>query len=100
MSNPKLIENSTILSGPTANGLGIGQTTIEGTIKNITNQVYMTTIEAKKEDNENTDNPFIMKVKSNNNKDVLDRTVLHELLHSFTNYLVLMDDENLDKLYD
>lgn len=88
LSNEKLINNSTILRGDTFNGQGIGQAILRGSIEELLVQVVV--IKGYKDEH-----PFMP---LENDGDNYNRTVVHELLHSFTRYVVTTYNMNKEEL--
>jgi len=83
MDNKDLLENSTILRGETFDGSGVGQTILEGTLKDVNPQVFV-----KKH--------IFGELFEEYDVEFFYQTVLHELVHSFTKYLFsLYDEKNL-----
>ncbi len=94
-SNEKMISKSAIARGDTSDGHGIGQAMLKGSVENPLVQVYIT-----KGSNEPV-NIFAGKYKFvpfEEDRENFNRTVLHELLHSFTRYIVATHDMEKEDL--
>jgi hypothetical protein len=94
-SNEKLINNSTIARGDTFNGQGIGQAILRGSIEEPIVQVAI--IKGYNEPINPIKNEWEF-IPLENNKEDYNRTVLHELLHSFTRYIISFSETGKSEL--
>ena len=95
MSNEKIINNSTILRGNTYDGKGIGQALLRGSVENPTPQVYV--VKGFNDSmNTSSKNKFVP-FEEMHGTETLNQTILHELLHSFTRYIVATHEQKKEK---
>lgn len=95
LSNKKLINNSTILRGETFNGQGIGQAILKGSMEEPLVQVVV--VKGYNEPVNIFKNEWEF-IPLESNKENYNRTVLHELLHSFTRYIISVYENNKKEL--
>jgi len=84
LSNEKLIKQSTILRWETSDSTWIWQATLEGTFDSPNPQVFV----LKYNDVEQISQFRFRKIPFEEKEDEFYKTVLHELIHSFTTYIV------------
>lgn len=85
LSNENLINNSTILRGKTPCGTGVGETSLEGIFTCVNPQVFVRAYNGTRHVRGFTFEPQSFE---EYNREEFNITVLHELVHSFTRYIV------------